>query len=292
MTTVAIIGVDGQLGSDLHAAFEDQADVALVPLTIDDVNICDFNATRTVLRMNRPELVINTAAFSRVDACEDQPDEAFLVNAAAVHNLAVVCRELDATLMHFSTDFVMGGGVERTVPFAEHEPPNPQSVYATSKLAGEYAVRNVGGKHLVIRTCGLYGVAARQAGRASNNFVEVMLARAAEGKPLRVVDDQRVAPTATAELAPKLIELWRAGAQGLFHVTAAGSCTWYEFAVELFRLIGQAADLKPIASRDWGAKAARPAYSVLDNARLRGLGLAPLRPWQAALADYVAARRG
>jgi dTDP-4-dehydrorhamnose reductase len=243
-----------------------------------------------VLSMNRPGIVINTAAFSRVDDCEDQADEAFRVNAAAVHNLAKVCRDLDTVLMHFSTDFVMGGGPDRQTPFVEEDPPNPESVYAAAKLAGEHVLRSTWSKHYLIRTCGLYGAAARQGGRASNNFIEIMLRLAEQQKPIRVVNDQRVAPTATRDLAHKLVELLGTARFGLYHVTNAGVCTWYEFAQEVFRLAGVSAAITGVSSAEWGAKARRPAYSILDNAALRRAGLAPLRSWQEALAAYMAER--
>jgi dTDP-4-dehydrorhamnose reductase len=290
MTTVAVIGADGQLGSELVSALERDPRFNVEPLTLDDINICDFAGTRSVLSMNRPAIVINTAAFSRVDDCEDQPEEAFRVNAAAVHNLARICRDLDTVLMHFSTDFVMGGDASRTTPFVEEDRPNPESVYATSKLAGEYVLRNTWPKHYLIRTCGLYGAAARQGGRASNNFIEVMLHLAQKKGFVRVVNDQRVAPTSTRDLALTLVELLGTDRFGLYHVTNAGACTWHEFAAEVFRLAGLSPRITGVSSAEWGAKARRPAYSILDNAALRRAGLAPLRSWQEALAAYLGER--
>jgi dTDP-4-dehydrorhamnose reductase len=291
-TTVAIIGADGQLGTDLLAAFDDHSDYAVVPLTIDDLNIGDFTGTRAALRASGAQIVINTAAYHRVDDCEEHPDDAFLTNAAAVNNLARVCREMDAALMHFSTDYVFDGAPDRKRPFRETDTPQPQSVYATSKLAGEFVVRSTWEKHYVIRTCGLYGFAGGWGQNASRNFVEIMLDLAEKGQPVRVVDDQRLAPTATMDLAPKLVELLGTGRFGLYHITNAGHCTWFEFAREVFRLAGRDASVTPVSTEAWGAAAKRPAYSVLSNTALRAAGLKPLRSWKKALAGYMAARAG
>jgi len=290
MTTVAIIGADGQLGTDLLSAFEAKPEYTVIAFTIDDLNIVDFSGTRSTLRMNGPEVVINTAAYHRVDDCEEHPDDAFLTNAAAVNNLARVCREMDSALMHFSTDYVFNGDAERKRPFKETDAAKPQSVYAASKLAGEHVVRSTWEKHYLVRTCGLYGRAGGWGQNASKNFVEIMLGLVDRDDPIRVVSDQRLTPTATLDLAPRLIELIGTGRHGLYHVTNGGSCTWFEFAEEIFRLAGAKVDLQPVTSKEWAAAARRPAYSVLGSAALRAAGLKPLRNWKKGLAAYMKAR--
>ncbi|MFC1610799.1 dTDP-4-dehydrorhamnose reductase [Myxococcota bacterium] len=290
MTTVAVIGADGQLGTDMLPALESNPDYSIVPLTLDDMDVRDAGATRSTLLMNSPDIVINTAAYHAVDACEEHAEEAFLINAAAVHNLARICREMDAVLVHFSTDFVFDGAATRRVPFTESDTPNPRSVYAASKLAGEWAVRNVWHKHFTVRTCGLYGLASIAGRNASRSFVELMLRLAGAGDPIRVVNDQRLAPTTTRDLAAKLVELMATECYGLYHITNTGSCTWFEFAQELFQLSGLAPNLTPITTQEWSAPAARPAYSVLDCQALRQAGLKPLRSWQKALAAYLETR--
>jgi dTDP-4-dehydrorhamnose reductase len=288
MTTRLVIGAKGQLGTDLVRLLTERGEPP-VAVDIDELDLCDHTAVRARLLTLRPAVVLNLAAYHQVDLCETHQKEAFATNAVAVHNLAVACSDVGATLAHFSTDFVFDGDFDRRAPFTEEDLPSPQSVYATSKLAGEHLVRQVGGAHLVIRSCGLYGVAAAE-GR-SNNFIETMLRLAGSGKPIRVVDDQRVTPTATIDLAGKVLELLEAGQSGLFHVTNGGSCTWHEFAAHAFKLAGLSPDLGPTTAAEFGAAAKRPAYSVLSNDRLRRVGLRPPRHWKEALADYMKARQ-
>jgi dTDP-4-dehydrorhamnose reductase len=171
--------------------------------------------------------VINTAAFHRVDDCELDATSAFAVNAVAVHELARTCRELDAVLMHLSTDYVFGAERARSRPYAESDAPGPVSVYGASKLAGEHLLRSSWSRHFVVRSSGLYGRATSQS--KGGNFVEIMLRMASVGRPLRVVADQRLAPTSTHALAQRLVALLDTDAYGLYHLTAGGECSWYEF---------------------------------------------------------------
>lgn len=277
---ILIIGATGQLGSDLAKILADDCD--LVPLSHADLDVCDFVYTRNVLTDAEPDIVINTAAFHRVDDCEEQPEKAFWVNAYAVRKLAQVCAEIDCVLVHLSTDYVFAG--EKREPYAEDDVPNPLNVYGVSKLAGEYFVRHICPKHFVIRTSGLYGVAG--ASGKGGNFVETMIRLAREGKPIRVVDDQVLTPTYTQELAHKLKELLQTEAYGLYHMTNGGQCSWYEFAGKIFELLDMEPDFAPTTSAEFGAKARRPAYSVLAHHRLRQLGLDDLRPWPEALKAY------
>lgn len=280
-TRIVVIGANGQLGTDLVKALREWD---LVPLTHSDLDICDFVHTRKVLEDVKPGIVINTAAFNRVDDAEEQPEKAFWVNAYAVRNLAMICADLDCTLMHISTDYVFGG--EKRTPYTEEDPPNPLNVYGVSKLAGEYFVRNICPKHFIIRTSGLYGVAGSSG--KGGNFVETMIRLAKEGKPIRVVTDQVLTPTYTKDLAEKLKELLQTGASyGVYHITNSGQCSWYEFAGKIFELLGLKPDFGPTTSAEFGAKARRPAYSVLAHNKLKGLGLDDLRPWPEALKAYL-----
>lgn len=286
MKRLVIIGNHGQLGSDLEELLARAPDrYEVTGLDLPDFDIRAHAAARDRLLALAPHVIVNTAAFHRVDDCEDDAASAFAVNAVAVHNLAKICRELDAVLMHFSTDYVFGADRDRSRPYVETDAPGPLGVYAASKLAGEHVVRTAWRKHFVIRTSGLYGRNASQ--MKGGNFVEIMLRVAAASKPLRVVDDQRLGPTSTGDLAPKLVELLATDAYGLYHVTNGGACTWYEFARAIFTLAGLAPELSPTTTEAYGAKADRPRYSVLENRALGDLGLAPLRPWHDALADYL-----
>jgi dTDP-4-dehydrorhamnose reductase len=284
MRTV-VLGAPGQLGRDLVPRLSGE----VIALGRADADLTDANSLRTRVTALRPDIVVNCAAYNFVDKAEAEPAAAFAVNAWAVRELATVCRDLDATLVHFSTDYVFGLDASRVTPLTVSDPPGPLSVYGLSKLAGEYLVRANCPKHYVIRTCGLYGVWG--SGGKGGNFVETMLRLAGQGKPLRVVDDQRCTPSFTADVAAATAALIPTGAFGLYHVTSAGDCTWYEFAREIFRAAGVRADLTPITSADFAAPARRPAYSVLSDEKLRAVGVAPPRPWTEAIVAYLTERR-
>jgi dTDP-4-dehydrorhamnose reductase len=224
-----------------------------------------------------------------VDRAEADPEPAYVVNGWGVRALAKVCRDLDCLLVHYSTDYVFGKDGSRRQPYTETDTEGPVSVYGVTKLAGEGSVLKLCPKHLVVRTCGLYGL--KGSGGKGGNFVETMIRLARERKALKVVDDQVCCPTATVDLADTTVRLLDAGGRGLFHVTSAGACSWYEFARTIFRLADVPADLSPTTSEAYAAPARRPAYSVLANDRLRALGLPPLRPWEEALSAYLAARQ-
>ncbi len=282
MTTL-LIGANGQLGSELRQAFSHQE---LVLLTHADFELTDPGQVREAVRTYRPGLILNTAAYHRVDECEDFPERAFAVNAVAVRNLAIAAKEIGAALVHFSTDYVFDGKQRR--PYREEDRPGPLSVYAASKLAGEYFVRALLDRYYLIRTCGLYGLAGSRS--KAGNFVETMFRLATDGREIRVVGDQIVTPTSAKELAGKVRRLVETGAYGLYHISNNGECSWYRFALAIVELAGLRTAVHETTSVAYGAPAARPAYSVLDNANLRSLGLDDLRDWRDALADYLAER--
>lgn len=279
-----LIGANGQLGTELRAALEDHD---LVPVTHADLELTDSVQVREIVGNVRPDLILNTAAYHQVDECEDEPERAFAVNALAVRSLALAAEEVGATLVHFSTDYVFDG--RRRRPYVETDRPGPLSVYAASKLAGEYFVRAIATRHFVVRTCGLYGLAGSR--DRGGNFVETMLRLASEGREIRVVADQVVTPTAAKDLARKVRELVGTRAYGLYHITNSGACSWFQFARMIFELAGLQARLSETSSSAYGARARRPAYSVLDNANLRSLGLEDLRNWSGALKEYLADRQ-
>jgi dTDP-4-dehydrorhamnose reductase len=282
---IAVLGSFGQLGRDLCP----QLGGEVIPLARSDFDLTDHEQLRQRLTQLRPDAVVNCAAYNLVDRAESEPEAALAVNAWAVRNLAQVCRDLNALLVHFSTDYVFGLDSARSVPWGEEDAPGPLSVYGISKLAGEYFVRSICPKHFVIRTCGLYGVAGT--GGKGGNFVETMLRAAAQGKALRVVADQRCTPSFTADVAAAAAALIRTEAYGLYHITSNGDCSWHEFASEIFRLSGLNPPLSPISSAEYGAAARRPSYSVLALERFTSLGLGCPRPWQDALAAYLRERK-
>jgi len=277
---IAIIGADGQLGSDLVRTLVGDE---IFPLYYPEFDVTRWDVVRSVLQDLRPDTVINTAAYHRVDECEDNPEMSFRVNSIAVRDLARLASDLDFILVHFSTDYVFDG--RKKAPYVEADPPNPLNVYAVSKLAGEFFVRALTEKHFVIRTCGLFGEASSR--EKGYNFVDRMIALAEAGKPLRVVDDQWATPTSTAELAERTSGLIRTDQYGLFHLTSEGQCTWFRFAQELFTLLDKRPLLEPVSSMAFAAKARRPPYSVLENKRAREIGLKDFSSWNDALRAYL-----
>lgn len=285
--TVLLIGGNGQLAYDLRQTWEaGRSGERLVCLTHDDLEVGDMEAVEQALVRFRPSLVINTSAYHRVDEAERQPERAFLVNAVGPRNLAIACREVDAVLVHFSTDYVFSG--RSTRPYVEDDRPDALNVYGASKAAGEMLVRHGWRRHFIIRTSGLYGVAGSSG--KGGNFVETMLRLAMSGQPIRVVRDQVLTPTHTASLAAQVVELVATDAYGTYHATCRGECSWYEFAVEIFRQTNLTPRLDPQTTAESGARARRPSYSVLANQALQELGMDSMPPWQEALSAYLAAR--
>jgi len=277
----ALIGAAGQLGFDLARTFDLPGE--LFRLTRADLDVLDRGAVERVLRDLRPTLVVNTAAYNRVDRAEEDGAAAFALNADAVGTLADVCGLLGATLVHFSTDYVFDG--HRSTPYSEDDAPAPLSAYGRSKLEGERAALTRCPRAFVFRVCGLFGV-----GGGRTNFVETMLRLARAGHPIRVVRDQVLTPSYTLDLAMKVWRVVAGEAPGLYHLTNAGQTSWYDFAREIFRLTGLAPALTAVTAAEYGAPAMRPAYSVLGHGRLAAVGEDDLRSWHDALAAYLRER--
>ena len=288
MTRPAVlIGSTGQLAHDLREAWaESNPGQPLVELTHADIEVSDVESVRAALLPLEPALIINTSAYHRVDEVESEPTRAFAVNASGPRHLGLVAKEIDAVVCHLSTDYVFSGRLGR--PLTEADPVDPINVYGVTKAAGEMLLRETLAKHLIVRSGGLYG-SAGSSGKGGN-FVETMLRLAGASKPLRVVEDQVLTPTATRVLARQILALLAAGQYGTFHATCQGSCSWFEFAAEIFRQAGLAPQLGRQSTAESGATATRPAFAVLDNSRLRELGLDELPSWQDALAEYLALR--
>ena len=280
-----VIGATGQLGSDLVRTFDRPG--ALTPLSTRDVDILDPAATRSTLEALRPTCVLNTAAYNLVDRAEEDGRSAFALNAEAVGSLADVCQSIGARLVHFSTDYVFDGA--KRTPYLETDPPRPLSVYGESKLAGERLALERCERAVVFRVCGLFGLAGFL-GKGKGNFVETMLRFGREGRPLRVVSDQVLCPSYTLDLARKVWAVLPKASHPVYHLTNAGQTSWYDFARRSLELAGVAANLTPVTAAEYGARARRPAYSVLAHANLAALGEDDLRPWDQALVAYVAER--
>lgn len=286
---VAVLGSAGQLGRDLVSQLQsDQFFAAVLPLTREHMDLQKKESILSAVRELKADVLINCAAYNLVDHAEANPEIAFAVNAVGVKELAVACKSANIKLVQISTDFVFGADETRHSPISETTLPGPVSAYGISKLAGEQFALAASFRNLVVRTCGLYGVWG--SGGKGGNFVETMLRIAGQGKPLRVVDDQRCTPSYTADVAAAIIELVQKDATQIFHVTNSQSCTWYQLAAEIFKLANINADLTAITSEQFNAAAKRPAYSVLSCDRLVSIGVQRPRPWQDALKEYMTER--
>ncbi|MFC2172323.1 dTDP-4-dehydrorhamnose reductase [Acidobacteriota bacterium] len=277
---VAVAGSSGMLGTDLVQLIKESRDHEMAGAydIKEGVDLLDADALRVILRKNRPDVLINCAAYTDVDGAEKHRTEALRANRDIPEALANVACFIGVRIIHISTDYVFDG--KKSTPYTEKDKPAPQSVYAQSKLEGEERLMASGCDSIIVRSSWLYG-------RNGKNFVDRVRELAAGGGPLRIVDDQRGCPTWTAELAKALMALANLDIQGIVNFGSAGNCTWCEFAQEIIRQAGLDAEVIPITTAELGRPAHRPAYSVLDTSHYEKLtGLAPL-PWQEALRQYL-----
>jgi dTDP-4-dehydrorhamnose reductase len=281
--TVAVIGANGQLGTDIVAAFQKVSE-ATVGLTHADLDISSLESTRKALSSVRPSVIVNTAAMHHVENCEKDPLRAYEVNALGARNLSIVGRELGAKLVHISTDYVFDGS--KTTPYVESDPAAPLNVYGNTKLAGEAFIRRTAERYFIVRTSALYGENPCRA-KGGKNFVDLMLKLASERDELRVVDDEVVSPTPTTELAKQIVALSRSDHYGLYHATTEGCCSWYEFARTIFDITNTKVNLRIACPNEFPAKVPRPKYSVLENQALKQAGLNCFTSWQQGLQAYL-----
>lgn len=277
-----VAGSEGQLGRALVERLSGRIAWAGGRAALD---VRDAAAVRARVFAARPDVVLNATAYNNVDGAESDREQAFAVNEGGAKNLARAAAEAGAVMVHVSTNYVFDGAAAR--PYTEDDPVNPLSVYGRSKRAGEVAVVEAGGPHLVVRTSALFGHGGNRA--KGGSFVDRVLERARAGTPLRIVDDQHVSTTYAPDLADAILALVGAGARGVFHVVNEGECTWHALAVEALRQAGIAAEVAATTTGALGAPARRPLYSVLSTARYRALGLPPLRHWRDALAARLRA---
>ena len=271
-----ITGGGGQLASDLVDLLGPSDAIAFTRAELD---ITDPVAVDRVFAEVEPDVVFNCAAFHNVDVCEREPDAAWATNVRAVRDLA----SRGAKLVHLSSNYVFDG--RRAEPYGEADLPAPRSVYALTKLAGEHAALAYGEGALVVRTAGLYGL--HGSASKGGNFVQRMLARARDTGQVRMVADQRLQPTFTADLAPALLEAVRQDAAGVVHLTADGACSWYEFTMAIMEIAGSGASVEPVSTTIPAGSPDRPLNGVLARPRADALGLPALRPWRPALEDYM-----
>jgi dTDP-4-dehydrorhamnose reductase len=283
--TVAIFGSGGQLGVELKTEFAARGyNVAAFERTTADIT--DQHAVERVLARCDASMVINAAAYNQVDVAEKEPQAAFLVNGLAVRNLAMACRQADARLIHFSTDYVFDGLAGRA--YTEDDAPRPLGAYAVSKLAGELYARAYLDKPLIIRTSGVYGPGGLDTARG--NFVELMLRLAGQGQPIRVVEDHVASPTFAPALASRTADLVEKGVHGIVHAGGGTPISWFEWAVKIFDAAGVKPPVKPTNEREFRTAARRPKYSALSNAKMESLGVAPMPRLDDAIRMYLERR--
>jgi dTDP-4-dehydrorhamnose reductase len=279
---VAILGSNGQLGSDLVKEFIDNND-EVIQLTHNDFQVEDYNSVHRVLASTKPGCILNTTAFHVVPQCEANPLKAFEVNALGSLNVAKVSDILGSINLYYSTDYVFDG--KKRAPYLESDLPNPLNIYASTKLLGEYYTLNYSQKAIVLRVSGIYGrIPCRAKG---GNFITTMLKVAKEKAEVKVVKDEILTPSPTKEIAKKTFEIVRAGANGLFHLTCEGECSWYEFARVIFETLHLKTTLIPCSVYDFPTNVKRPFYSVLENKKLKELRLHNMSYWKDALVTFL-----
>jgi len=285
---IAVIGSNGQLGSDVCEAFRRNGD-AVFGLTHSDLELTSPSSVEAALSACTPEFIINTAAMHHVEKCEADPAAAFAANAIGAKNVAEWAKRADATVAYIGTDYVFDGG--KAAPYVETDVASPLNVYGITKLAGEHFTSACAGKCFVLRVSAIYGHQPCRA-KGGLNFVELMLKLSRERDKVRVVDDEFVTPTPTVAIAAQLVALSRSCHYGLYHATAEGSCSWYEFAAEIFRATGSKIRLEKADPGEFPAKVARPKYSVLENRALKAIQMNVFTDWREGLQSYLDSRPG
>ena len=280
---LAIIGANGQLGTDLVEVLSSNHDV--VGLNHADIEITNIDSVKETLSSIKPAIVLNTAAYHIVPEAEKFPEKAFLINGIGPLNLAKVCQDLSIPFIHYSTDYVFDGAKQK--PYTEDDRPNPLSVYANTKLSGEYFALNYSDKSYVIRVSGIYGkIPCRAKG---GNFVTTMIKLANEKPEVRVVNDEILTPTPTYWIAKNTAELIKTNAFGLYHMSCEGQVSWYEFAKVIWETLGLKTPLYSASVNDFPLVVKRPFYSVLENQNLNRLGINKMPEWKNALREFLKA---
>jgi len=275
---ILLTGRGGQVGLELEQRLPRLGE--LVVTGPEELDLADAGSMRRALRDIKPALIVNAAAHTAVDRAESEPELALRINGEAPGVLAEEAKRLGARLVHYSTDYVFDGS--KRTPYVEDDAPRPLGVYGRTKLEGEKRVRASGCRHLILRTAWVYG--------RGRNFMAAVLERARSGAALRVVNDQFGAPTWAADLADATVRMLEL--EGTYHVTAAGQTNWFEVAQQLLKLSGLSARIQGVTTEEYGAKAPRPRYSVLDNGKLRAAGIEPIGDWRQRLALYLQSEAG
>ncbi|MFL0247313.1 dTDP-4-dehydrorhamnose reductase [Candidatus Clostridium stratigraminis] len=286
---ILITGSKGQLGTQMTNMINakeselgkintiyNEAEVKGIDL--EELDIADLNDTRSIVVDFAPNLVINCAAYTNVDGCEANEDAAFKANSIGPRNLAMACEEIEAKLVHISTDYVFSGSGYR--PYREYDAANPINVYGKTKLLGERYVQQLCSKYFIVRTSWLYGL-------SGNNFVKTIIKAANANSSLNVVNDQRGNPTNAEDLAYHILKLALTEEYGIYHCTGSGECSWYDFACKIVEYLKLDCTIKPVTTEEYKKGAIRPVFSSLDNMMLRCTIGDEMRPWQEALKMFT-----
>lgn len=273
---ILITGSNGMLGHDLREVLKDNHDLVLT--TSKTLDITDKKQVMDFIGDSKPDIVINSAAYTDVDGCEENRDLAYAVNGEGVRNLALACREVDCTLLHVSTDYVFDGTARD--PIAEDGEIGPISVYGKSKLEGEKAILEILDKYFIVRTAWLYGINGR-------NFPKTMLELAKNHSEITVVYDEVGTPTYTPDLAYGISQLIETDKYGIYHLTNSGSCSWCEFSRLIFEIADKDVKVIPVTASEFARPAPRPSYSVLENKNWIDNGFKPLRDYKEAIKEYI-----
>lgn len=278
MNKVLITGCNGQLGRALNKLLANK-DIEIINTDVDNLDICDAAQVSALIKKEQPDTIINCAAHTAVDKCETDRENAARINALGPKNLAAAAKETGAQLVQVSTDYVFDGNASK--PYVETDTPCPQSVYGSTKLDGERAVMETMDRYYIVRTAWLYG--------DGNNFVKTMLRLAKERDTITVVNDQFGSPTSAMELGRMILHIVDSGEYGIYHATCEGMTNWHDFAGAIFTLAKSNVNLVPVTTDEYPTSVAkRPAYSVLENAKLNSQGTYRMKQWEDALEEYMA----
>ena len=277
MKKLIVTGADGQLGRAINKQYADSTEYELINTDVGELDITSIDRVMEFARDIKPYAIVNCAAYTAVEKCEQEEDLAFRINAIGARNLSIAASETGAKLVHVSTDYVFDGNGTR--PYLETDPTGPQGAYGRTKLAGENFVKEFSERHFIVRTAWLYG--------DGKNFVRTMLRLSETNDKVRVVRDQVGSPTSTVELAKAIAYLLSTENYGLFHGTCEGDCSWAQFTEEIFRLAGKNTVVEAITSEEYGAAVKRPAYSILENYMFKMTTDFMFADWHDAVAEYL-----
>ncbi|WP_240160070.1 dTDP-4-dehydrorhamnose reductase [Paenibacillus aceris] len=284
MRRIALLGANGQLGSDIRSQFAGNNHYEIIAVTRDQLNVEDTESIIPFLEKLGPfHILINCTAFHNTEQCETEPLKALMVNAVAVLRMATFCKQYGITLIHFSTDYVFDG--VKGTPYTEEDEPHPLNVYGNSKASGEKVIADYLDHYFIFRVSSLYGIAGSSG--KGGNFIETMLRLVKQGKPVSVVNDVVMSPTHTLDVA-RAIKFFideNVSEYGIYHCSGEGACSWYELATQAFSLCELTYEATPVPSSQYPSVCQRPAYSVLDNGKMNRIY--PMPEWKSSLREYL-----